>query len=78
MTRCTGDVNAIHRFASAGLLEVDSHRVMTIGVSPSSMYTERAVGVDGAGSLPILFALAIRFGRLGPKMFNDIMQAGAS
>jgi ATP-binding cassette subfamily B protein len=75
MTRCTGDVNAIHRFASVGLLEVIHITVMTIGVVTILFTQNWRLALLALVPIPILLVLAIRFGRLARKMFNEIMQA---
>jgi len=75
MTRCTGDVNAIHRFASTGLLEVVHIVVMTIGVVTILFVQNARLALLALAPIPILLVLAIRFGRLARKMFNEIMQA---
>ena len=75
MTRCTGDVNAIHRFASVGLLEIVHITVMTIAVL-IIMFTQNVrLSLIALAPIPILLALAIRFGRLARRLFNEIMQA---
>jgi ATP-binding cassette subfamily B protein len=75
MTRCTGDVNAIHRFASVGLLEVIHIVVMTIGVVTILFTQNVRLALLALAPIPFLLVLAIRFGRLARKMFNEIMQA---
>jgi ATP-binding cassette subfamily B protein len=75
MTRCTGDVNAIHRFASVGLLEVIHIVVMTIGVVTILFVQNARLALLALAPIPILLVLAVRFGRLARKMFNEIMQA---
>jgi len=75
MTRCTGDVNAVHRFASTGLLEVVHIVVMTIGVVTILFAQDVRLALLALAPIPILLALALRFGRLARKMFNEIMQA---
>jgi ATP-binding cassette subfamily B protein len=75
MTRCTGDVNAIHRFASTGLLEVVHITVMTIAVLIIMFSQDVRLSLIALAPMPILLALAIRFGRLARGKFNEIMQA---
>jgi ATP-binding cassette subfamily B multidrug efflux pump len=75
MTRCTGDVNAVQRFASTGLLEVVNITVMAIATVTILLVQNARLALIALAPLPILFALAIRFGRLMRGRFNEIMQA---
>ena len=75
MTRCTGDVNAIFNFASTGLLEVVYITVMTIAVLIILFTQNVRLSLIALAPIPILVVLAIRFGRLARRMFNEIMQA---
>jgi ATP-binding cassette subfamily B multidrug efflux pump len=75
MTRCTGDVNAVQRFASSGLLEVVNITVMAAATVTILLVQNARLALIALAPLPILFALAIRFGRLMRGKFNEIMQA---
>ena len=75
MTRCTGDVNAVQRFASTGLLEVVSITAMAIATVTILTVQNARLALIALAPLPVLFALAIRFGRLARGKFRDIMQA---
>jgi ATP-binding cassette subfamily B multidrug efflux pump len=75
MTRCTGDVNAIWNFASTGLLEIVNITVMTVAVL-IIMFTQNVrLSLIALAPIPILLALAVRFGGLARRLFNEIMQA---
>ena len=75
MTRCTGDVNAVQRFASVGLLEIVNITIMVIATVTILLVQNVRLALIALAPLPILFALAIRFGRLIRGKFNEIMQA---
>jgi ATP-binding cassette subfamily B protein len=75
MTHCTGDVNAVERFASVGLLEVVSITVMALATVTILFVEDVQLALIALAPLPILFFLAIRFGRLIRAKFNEIMQA---
>jgi ABC-type multidrug transport system fused ATPase/permease subunit len=75
MTRCTGDVNAIQNFASVGLLEIVSITVMTIAVTVILVLQDARLAIIALAPMPLLMALAVRFGRLARRLFNEIMQA---
>jgi ATP-binding cassette subfamily B protein len=75
MTRCTGDVNAIHRFASTGLLEMVHIVVMTVAVLIIMFSQDVRLSLIALAPIPILLVLAVRFGRLARRLFNEIMQA---
>jgi ATP-binding cassette subfamily B multidrug efflux pump len=75
MTRCTGDVNAIQRFASVGLLEVVSITVMSIATITILLLQNVRLALIALAPLPVLVLLAIRFGRLARGRFREIMQA---
>jgi len=74
MTRCTGDVNAVQRFASVGLLEVVSIVVMTVATVTILMLQNVRLTLIALAPLPFLFALAIRFGKLAQTRFREIME----
>jgi ATP-binding cassette subfamily B protein len=75
MTRCTGDVDAVQRFASVGLLEVVSITAMTIATVTILVIQNARLALIALAPLPILFVLAIRFGRLARTRFREIMQS---
>jgi ATP-binding cassette subfamily B multidrug efflux pump len=75
MTRCTGDVNAIQRFASTGLLEVVNIVVMAVAVLTIMFTQDVRLSLIALAPIPILLVLAIRFGGLARRLFNEIMQA---
>jgi ATP-binding cassette subfamily B multidrug efflux pump len=75
MTRCTGDVNAIWNFASTGLLEIVNIVVMTVAVLIIMFTQDVRLSLIALAPMPILLALAVRFGGLARRLFNEIMQA---
>jgi ATP-binding cassette subfamily B protein len=75
MTRCTGDVNAILRFASTGLLEVVSITVMFVATLIILLTQNVRLALIALAPLPVVIALAIRFGRLARGKFGEIMRA---
>jgi ATP-binding cassette subfamily B protein len=75
MTRCTGDVNAVQRFASVGLLEVVNISIMAIATVTILLIQNARLALIALAPLPILFALAVRFGRLVRARFRQIMEA---
>jgi ATP-binding cassette subfamily B multidrug efflux pump len=75
MTRCTGDVNAILRFASVGLLEVVSITVMFVATLIILLAQNVRLALIALAPLPVVFALAIRFGKLARGKFSEIMRA---
>jgi ATP-binding cassette subfamily B protein len=75
MTRCTGDVNAVQRFASVGLLEVVRISVMSIATVTILLIQNARLALIALAPLPVLFALAIRFGKLVRGKFRQIMEA---
>ncbi len=74
MTRCTGDVNAVLNFASTGVLEVVSMSVMTVATVTILMIQDARLALIALAPLPVLFALAIRFGGLARSKFREVMQ----
>ncbi|MBN1641557.1 MAG: ABC transporter ATP-binding protein [Anaerolineae bacterium] len=75
MTRCTGDVNAVLGFASTGLLEVVSIIVMSIATVTILVIQNARLALIALAPLPLLFVLAIRFGRLVRSKYRDVMAA---
>jgi len=75
MTRCTGDVNSVLNFASTGLLEVVNIVVMTIATMTVLFLQNARLALIALAPLPLLYILAIRFGRLARTMFRQIMEA---
>jgi len=75
MTRCTGDVNAVLRFASTGVLEVVSISVMTVATVVILLVQDVRLALIALAPLPLLYLLAIRFGGLVRNKFRDIMQS---
>ena len=75
MTRCTGDVNSVLNFASSGLLEVVNIVVMTIATMTVLFVQNVRLTLIALAPLPLLYILAIRFGRLARTMFRRIMEA---
>jgi ATP-binding cassette subfamily B protein len=75
MTRCTGDVNAVLRFASTGVLEVVSIVVMAAATVTILVIQNARLALIALAPLPFLFVLAIRFGRLVRNKYRDVMGA---
>lgn len=75
VTRCTGDVNAIQRFASTGLLEIVNISVMTVATVIILLLQNARLALIALAPLPLLYVLAIRFGRLARGKFREIMQS---
>jgi ATP-binding cassette subfamily B multidrug efflux pump len=75
MTRCTGDVNSVLRFASTGVLEVVNIVVMTIATVTVLLVQNARLALIALAPLPLLYILAIRFGRLARTRFRKIMEA---
>jgi ATP-binding cassette subfamily B protein len=75
MTRCTGDVNAIERFASMGLLEVVYITVMTVATVVILFAQNARLALIALAPFPLLIVLTVRFGGLMRRRFNAIMQA---
>jgi ATP-binding cassette subfamily B protein len=73
MTRCTGDVNAVLRFASTGVLEVVSIVVMSVATVTILVIQNARLALIALAPLPVLFVLAIRFGRLVRHKYRDVM-----
>ena len=75
MTRCTGDVNAVLRFASTGLLEVVSITVMFVATLIILLTQNVRLALIALAPLPVVIALAIRFGKIARGRFGEIMRA---
>ncbi len=75
MTRCTGDVNAVQRFISGGLLEVINMAVMMIATITILLLQNVRLALLALAPLPLIFILAMRFGRLARNRFRDMMQS---
>jgi ATP-binding cassette subfamily B multidrug efflux pump len=75
MTRCTGDVNSVLNFASTGLLEVVNIVVMTVATTTVLFIQNARLALIALAPLPLLYILAIRFGRLARTQFRQIMEA---
>ncbi len=74
MTRCTGDVSAIQRFASVGLLEIFTIVVMTIATVSILLMQDVRLALIALAPLPLLYLLAVRFGKLVRGKFRNMMQ----
>ncbi|MBN1138098.1 MAG: ABC transporter ATP-binding protein [Anaerolineae bacterium] len=74
MTRCTGDVNAVQSFAAVGLLELITIVVMTVATVIILVAQNARLALIALAPLPILAALAFRFGRVVRGRFRAMME----